>query len=217
MGSFTPEIDSTPRFGEPPCDAARLLVALAPADAALHPAPPGCDWMVHEDIAALIRVAALGSAPFRARVPGMVPVEPQPVLVATADLRRLLGARAVALRRMLARRRVCSEYRITLSGEVAPADMRLSVGFAQDLADLSCEVRATPPRLLPVLKGHLLFALSLMLPDDRILPLLERLEQARQVADARGLRLQVVGPDALRSFPVTLSDRAELVLDAPRT
>lgn len=221
MSSIPRDIETTPRFGAPACDAPLVLAALAPADAPLPLPPRGCRWIAHDGVAALACASTDRAGALRRHalwtVPGVTPIDPQPVSVDPAEAGQLLERQAVPLRRMLAQRAQCAEYRVTVRGAAQPADARLFATLAQDLADLSRNVRATPCGLLPVVEGHLLFALSLMLHNDCIAPLLALLDEAQQMARSQGLTLNVVGPDALRSFPATLSDRAELVLDDAAT
>lgn len=206
---------------EPPVatagQAPHVVVALAPADITLPPAPRRCHWLRHEAIAALTRVGAPAAEAPCGQAHGVTLLAPQPVCAGPDAVARLLAQHAAPLRRILDGRRHCAEYRIIVSGAAEPADTRLFARLAQDMADLSRAVRATERPLLPIDGRSMLMALSLMLPNERIPALLEVLETAQTLAEARGLTLHAVGPDAMRSFPVSLSDRAELVLEPQAT
>jgi len=200
---------------EPARRAALYLVALAPADAPLPQAPQGCRWLTHDGIAGLACSGQPDADTFSRRLlwqlPGATPIDPQPVRIDLARLGRVFEEQSAALNRVLSRRAHCAEYRITVSGAAQPVDFRLFAKVAQDLAALSRELCATPTELVPNVAGDVVIALSLILHSDRIGRLVRVLDDARQLAEFRGLSLRVIGPDALRSFPLTLPEWAEAV------
>lgn len=216
MSIFPDRIEFAESFGAPACDDARFLMALAPADGPLPEPPRRCNWLTHDGIAALSREGAPATEGVWTdalwRVPGVTRLEPQPAFAGPPELSRMLEGQALPLRRMLALREPCAEYRVSVSGATQPADTRIFARLAQDLADLSQAVRAAPAGLLPIAAGPLLIAVSLMVHVDRIGRLLSVLDEAEHAAGTRGLTLDVIGPDALRSFPVSLSVGGALAL-----
>ncbi len=215
MSSYPVWIEPRMHVPPPAFDAAFSLIALAPADAPLPLAPRGCRWLIHGPIAALSAFGEpeldVSSRHVLGQVPGATPVGPKPVRLNMAAMARLFERHSVALQRVLSRRARCAEYRVTVSGVAQHSDFRLFARVAQDLADLSTQLCATPTELLPIVAGDVVIALSLTVHNDRIERLVAMLDDARQIADARGLSMHVVGPDALRSFPLALSEWDGLV------
>lgn len=194
----------TPRVGP-----VQFLVAVALADDPLPPAPPRCRWVTHGGIAGLTCDGAPGPEGVYGRTPRITPLAPQPVCAGRTEVARLLALNATPLRSVLRLRQHCAEYRIAVVGGAEQADMRFCARLAQDFAALARAVGVTRAGLLPDVSGTLLIALSLVLPDSRMPALLDLLDASQPIAAAHGLTLHMVGPDALRSFPVALSGRAE--------